>query len=890
MNRLNIDPASWTELNRLLDQALDLPEPARTAWIDSLDNTPADLKTQLRDLLGRTGAVETRDFLHAPPRFDIPEPAGDGQGQIVGPYRLLRELGRGGMGSVWLAERLDGMVKRQVALKLPHGTWRFAGLAERMAREREILATLNHPNIATLYDAGVTAEGQPYLALEYVEGMPIDRYCRERALDLRAKLKLFVQVAHAVAHAHAKLVVHRDLKPSNILVTNEGQVRLLDFGIAKLLDEGVARDTHLTEFAGRALTPDYASPEQIRGEPLSVASDIYSLGVILHELLCGSRPYKLKRNSRGALEEAILLEDPPRVSERVDRTLRREVRGDLDAIVLKSLKKRPEERYATTQQFVDDVFRYLDGHPVVAHLDSAGYRLRKFLGRNKLATGAAAAVSLTLLGGAALALWQMQEAQSQRDVARSEAQKAQRTSELLEDIFKSVSPEQARGREVSVREVVNAATPKVIAATAQDPVVQSRLLRTLGYVRLRLGDHAEAEMLVARAIDTARAVGSGGIHELASALMLHGEVYRLADETVAAERSYRDALKLQESTAGSDTALTHQILDGLAKLLRTNQPEEALRLHQELHRRAVASQGQSSAEAAEMLASVGAQLLLMRRHAEAHDALAEARELLAQHYGTMDPRYGDVLNNLALAARNLDRYAEAVELLQESRRIVERTQGAGHFALAVANLNLARALQCVGRYEEAVKLLDESITIVEQHFDASHLTAIAARDSRAYILMRLRRPAEARRELERVQALRPISTEGRIARTGSVLTLAEIDIRAGQYVRALQALDHLLAGPPEERTRRLAARAHSLSGCALGYLGHRQEADARLEQALKLRRDVNDLPKGIEGFTRARHSACVGDLLQAARQLQQARADGLKDQSLFDDPLVARVQ
>lgn len=890
MSRLDIDPASWTELSRLLDEALDLPRSARAAWIDTLDDTRPDLKTQLRDLLEREGAVETRDFLDAPPRVDIPEPARDGEGQVVGPYRLLSELGSGGMGSVWLAERIDGLMKRKVALKLPHGTWRFAGLAERMAREREILATLNHPNIATLYDAGVTAEGQPYLALEYVEGRPIDRYCRENALDVRAKLKLFVQAANAVAHAHSKLVVHRDLKPSNILVTDDGQVRLLDFGIAKLLDAGAARDSQLTELSGRVLTPDYASPEQIRGSPLSVASDIYSLGVILHELLCGSRPYRLKRDSRGALEEAILEEDPPRVSDRVDRAERRYVRGDLDAIVLKSLKKRPEERYATAQQFVDDVLCYLEARPVAAHLDSNGYRLRKFVARNKLAVGAAATVSLALLGGAALALWQMQEAQSQRDVARREAQKALRTSELLEDIFQSVSPEQARGREVTVREVVEAATPKVIAAAEQDPLVQSRLLRTLGFVHLQLGDHAEAAELVSRAIDVARSAGSGGTHELAAALTLRGHVHRHADQAASAERSYRDALRLQESRADADATLTLQILDGLAKLLRASQPEEALRLHRELHRLAVASHGESSAAAAEMLASVGAQLLLMRRHAEAYRALADARALMARHYGTVDPRYADALNDLALAARNLERYEEAVDLLAESRQLVEKTQGAGHFALAAVDLNLARALQCVGRYEDAVKRLDESIAVVEKHFDASHLTAIAARDSRAYILMRLGRAAESRRDLERVLALRPTSVEGRIARTGAVLTRAEIDIREGQPARALEALERVLSGPADERTRRHTARTLAVSACALGHLGRRQEADVRLEQALALRRDANDLPKSIEGFMRARHAACLGDLDVASRQLRQARADGLKDQSLFDDPLLAGVE
>jgi serine/threonine-protein kinase len=260
---------------------------------------------------------------------------------MVGLYQLVRELGQGGMGAVWLAERADGLVKRAVALKLPHGAWRRAGLAGRMARERDILATLEHPHIARLYDAGLTTAEQPFLALEYVEGVPIDQYCAATdsrpALGLRAKLRLFLQVAQAVAYAHGKLVLHRDLKPANILVTRDGYVRLLDFGIAKLLADGEVKETRLTQFAGRALTLDYASPEQIRAEALAVTSDVYSLGVVLYELLTGSRPYKLKRDSRGALEDAILEAEPPRPSNAAPPENGASLRGALDTILLKAL-------------------------------------------------------------------------------------------------------------------------------------------------------------------------------------------------------------------------------------------------------------------------------------------------------------------------------------------------------------------------------------------------------------------------------------------------------------------------------------------------------------------------------------------------------------------------
>ncbi|MFY7901455.1 MAG: serine/threonine-protein kinase, partial [Rubrivivax sp.] len=290
--------ADWPRLNALLDEALSLPAPERAAWLRVLPAEHMALKDTLARLLDVRAGIETGDFLGTLPRLDgaageggeVADPGAAKAGDEVGPYRLVRELGEGGMGSVWLAERADGQLKRQVALKLPRLTW-ARGLAERMARERDILATLEHPHIARLYDAGVDRLGRPWLALEYVRGRPIDEHARERALDTSARVRLLLQVCEAVAYAHGRLVIHRDLKPSNILVSDEGVVKLLDFGIAKLaLADGPAPPTALTERVGRAMTLDYASPEQLRGEALTTSSDVYSLGVVAYELLAGVRP------------------------------------------------------------------------------------------------------------------------------------------------------------------------------------------------------------------------------------------------------------------------------------------------------------------------------------------------------------------------------------------------------------------------------------------------------------------------------------------------------------------------------------------------------------------------------------------------------------------------
>jgi len=518
MGKMEIDPASWTALNRLLDDALDRPPAERAQWIESLAGEFASLKPQLRDLLARAASVETGEFMSTVPKFgpegavsDAPPSQGPAAGEQMGGYRLVRKLGAGGMGSVWLAERADGLIQRPVALKLPHVVAaQAAGLAERMARERAILATLDHRNIAKLLDAGITADGQPFLALEFVEGVPIDRRCTGEAggapLDLRARLGLFRQVADAVAYAHGKLIVHRDLKPANILVTPEGGAKLLDFGIAKLLSAGIAAETRLTELSGRALTPDYASPEQILGEPLTVASDVYSLGVILYELLTGTRPYKLKRDSRGALEDAILQSEPARPSQVCNTGWRRQLQGDLDTIALKALKKNPQERYATVNALADDIARHLDNRPVLARPDSTRYRLRKFIVRNKLGVSLSAVVMLAIVVGTGVTVWQAR-------VAVAEQRRADDVKDFLVELFKSANPSDNGGRKVTVDQLLLASQAKIDERFANRPEIRTELLVIVGQNLAAIGEGPASLPIFEEAAATAEKA-FGPDHEL----------------------------------------------------------------------------------------------------------------------------------------------------------------------------------------------------------------------------------------------------------------------------------------------------------------------------------------------------------------------------------------
>ena len=357
-----------------------------------------------------------------------------------------------------------------------------------MARERDILAALAHPHIARLYDAGVTPAD--VRIWRWSTSRPAHRrVLRRQRLDVRARVGVFLQMVDAVAYAHAKLVVHRDLKPSNILVTGDGQVRLLDFGIAKLLDEGRTRQTALTELGGRPHTPEYASPEQILGEPLSIASDVYSLGVVLYELLTGKRPYRLQRDSRGALEDAIVESDPNSPSAVDNRPLRRaRLRGDLDTILLKALKKKPDERYATVNAFADDLQRWLDGRPVLARPDSAWYRGSRFVRRNKIAVGAAAAVvvSLAVFGG--VSAWQARVLAEQRRVAQVERDASGQVVRVLIDLFEATNPSlRPDGDRMPDRRVSLGRAGTLARAPARTPAVRSKLQQVFGLIHQARG-------------------------------------------------------------------------------------------------------------------------------------------------------------------------------------------------------------------------------------------------------------------------------------------------------------------------------------------------------------------------------------------------------------------
>jgi serine/threonine-protein kinase len=500
----------WQRLNRLLAQALDVDADARAGWLVSLPASERDLVPVLEQLLDRAESTEAMAATRAGPGLGPgalrqqdatgTAPVEEQPGTQIGPYKLLREIGRGGMGTVWLAERVDGVIQRQVALKLPRAEWTDRGLAERMARERIALAALNHPNIAQLYDAGWAADGRPYLALEYIEGEPIDAWCRTRQLATAERVRLFSDAVRAVSFAHAKLVIHRDVKPSNLLVTAEGRVKLLDFGIAKLLseEEATADESALTRLSGRALTLSYAAPEQVLGQPISTAADTYSLGVMLYELLSGSRPYRPERDSRGALEEAIVNADPPAPSSvAADKAAARALRGDLDTIILKAMRKRPEQRYETAAAFADDLERWLERRPVRAQRGSKGYRLRRFLARHRLRVigGAIAGAAALTVGG--ILLWQ-------RQLAGEEAARAETVKSFVLAVIAQADPAASRETREADLTLLTTAESRLAGELGAHPALALELRLAIAQAYRNRGEFERARATLRGAIDEAR--------------------------------------------------------------------------------------------------------------------------------------------------------------------------------------------------------------------------------------------------------------------------------------------------------------------------------------------------------------------------------------------------
>ena len=833
------DPDRLRRLNALLESALALPGDQRDTWLRTLPPEQQTFVPLLSALLARA-SVETDTFLQRPVALSADDlPDGDLQpdqpGDEVGPYRLIRELGAGGMATVWLAERADGVLSRHVALKLPRTGWAM-GLAQRMARERDILGALQHPRIARLYDAGVTAAGRPWMAMECVSGQTIDVYCREHQLDVAQRLRLFLQIADAVAHAHARLIVHRDLKPSNILVTPEGEVRLLDFGVAKLLEDD-APTPNLTQLMGRAVTPDYASPEQVACKSVTVATDVYSLGVVLYELLTGQRPYELGRTTMAALEEAILSADVPPASTRApgNARLARQLRGDLDTVLAKALKKDPEARYASVESFAADVQRHLDGAPVLARPDSRWYRTRKFMQRHALPLGAAASVVLALAIGFGTALWQAREALRQGAIAHTRAQQAQAATDFtLMVLTEGMRADEAltldqlmqRSEGMAEREFSGNPTERAVAAdTVADWLVTN-------------DQFERAAQLLTRTLER---LGSGVDPTVLHNLRCQRAVSRLdLGQTDAAVAELDEVIA---QSAGDPESSWYCLQRRTTVALRLNDAPGALRFAREALRQFDRAGNTSGLRRAYLVANEAYAQVLNGSPSQASQQYRNAVELLAGAGRAQSTLGASVYNDWAIALWSAGDPRAALEQLDRGMAIVERRSPTGD-ASATWYANRAQTLRALGRYDEALADFERMQRLAKT--DRNPSFEVYALAGQAIVAAQLQRVDDARARVREGDALlheAKLPTEGAPALWLGIAQAA-VQQREGRLADAERALADVQAqyAKRQARTGVVAEVGILRSEIALAQ-GDAQAARSQAEQALQVaRQGQGDLP------------------------------------------------
>ena len=579
-----LSPDRWQEVSPYLDEALSLPEQERAKWLDSFRRQRPDLAELVEELLNEHSTLAKERFLESGPV--TPASEASLAGRIVGAYKLLSPIGQGGMGSVWLAERSDGRFERQVAVKFLNFAVAAQG-AERFKREGSILGRLAHPHIAELMDAGVTENGEPYLVLERVEGEPIDEYCDRRSLDVNARIRIFLDVLGAVAHAHTNLVVHRDIKPSNVLVSGDGQVKLLDFGIAKLLsDDAKAAATLLTVEGGGALTPQFAAPEQITGGAITTATDVYALGVLLYLLLTGRHPAGPPTQSAADLVKAIVDAEPRRASDAVDTEdaaaaatkrgitpdkLRRQLRGDLDTIVAKALKKNAAERYSSVTALADDLQRCLRQEPISARPDTFAYRAAKFVRRNRVAVSLAGLALIAVVAGVTGTLMQARTARKQRDFALRQLSRAGAINDLNELVLSQAAPS---GKPFTIERLLEDAERVVRRQHGTDEAVRLELLISIARQYTSREEYEKARQLLEEARTLSQALPLRSTHAVASCAL--GQALSRGGDPARAEAMYREGISELPNDASFALERIFCLVRGSEIASEVGSPEEAL--------------------------------------------------------------------------------------------------------------------------------------------------------------------------------------------------------------------------------------------------------------------------------------------------------------------------
>ncbi len=811
-----MDAERWQQIDALLEAALDRAPEERSGFLEGACGDDPDLRRTVEALLAADGKLD--GFLEAPAA--VPE-AGRGHGaavavgETIGPYRIEREIDQGGMGTVYLASRTDDVFRRRVAIKVLNPGMASANLVRRFRSERQILASLDHPYIARLFEGGTTADGRPYLVMEYIEGLPVDEYCDRRRLSVRQRLELFRKICSAVHYAHQNLVVHRDVKPSNILVTEDGEPRLLDFGIAKLLDpEAFPYTVDATVTGLRPMTPHYASPEQVRGEAITTASDVYALGVLLYKLLAGRLPHRLAGLPPREIERVLSKEAPPRPStvvtvvetpsdvrrggptpaavsrQRATRPqqLRRQLTGDLDNIVLMALRKEPARRYGSVEQLSDDLRRHLEGLPVTARKSTLAYQAGTFVRRHKLAVGFAVFILAMVVTFAAAMARQAAQTARQRDRAELERDKAELVSAFLVDLFEVVDPGEAKGSSITAREVLDRGAEQVKRELEGQPEVQASLLEAIGTVYLNLGLYDQSAPLLEKALATREARLGKEHPDVATSLARVALLYRHQVRYAEAEPLFRRALAIRE------------------KALRPEHPEVAEILKQMaiLHRQ----QG---------------------RYAEAEALLERAVTIFEQELGPEHPDVARCLRVLGGVRMGQGRYDEAERFLKAALAIDEKAYGEFHWQTAISLYDLGTLGIWQAEYAEAERYFRRALPILVKILTESHPRVADTYVGLGYVFKVRGQHADAEREYRRALEIYEQAFGGDHSRVANGLfELGDTLLQQGRLAEA----EPLFQRSVEIRERTMGKGHHSTAESLLGLakLRARQSRSADAER------------------------------------------------------------
>jgi serine/threonine protein kinase/Tfp pilus assembly protein PilF len=763
------------------------------------------------------------------------------------------------MGEVYLAERADAQFEQQVAIKVVHGGALAVSMHSRLKLERQILAQLDHPNIAHLLDGGALPDGSAYIVMEYIDGEAIDVYCDLHCLDINARLKLFQTVCAAVHYAHQNLIVHRDLKPSNILVTGAGIPKLLDFGIAKLLDERqAARHTlAVTQADIRIMTPDHASPEQVRGQAITTSSDVYVLGVLLYKLLCGTSPFFIASMRLSEIERAICEKDPLPPSQMVSaeelpesksvaeargtsaKRLRRALDGDLNNIVLMAMRKEPERRYGSAEQLAADIQRFLEGKPVIARRDTVSYRTSKFVKRHWLPVSAAAAVAFMIIAFSVTTYQQSlriaaerDRAAQQRERAEHERARAEEVSSFLVNLFKLSDPEENRGNQVTARELLDSGAKRLEAGLQDQPETKAALLSTVGAVYDSLGQYQDALPILDEALQLQGPARDGShigtLLEIASARIGTGDLPR-------AEPPLQNALHISQSEFGAKSIESGRTLWALGRLrLQQGRFGEA----QDLFIKSVAILQADNAPQTDIssllddLAKVytrGQQWELAKQTYER--ALAIDRRILGDDH----PRVAQHLENLAIVEQNIGDLKQAETLYLDSLKRMDSAYGERHPETAIAKGNYGLLLQREGRLTEAEPLLRDAVAIRLSLFGPSNYNVGYARVSLAMLLHDKGDLATSESEFRQALAIYDKSLPANHQNRASLLMhfarlLVDRNKSAEALAKSEESVKIWTATSPASSPQ--TALAHAIHAYALEHLGKLPQAAAELDAAV----------------------------------------------------------